>query len=85
MACCDLINITTQINWIDGDNNSDELNEHKSDKKVENEGWLIVDFKSFFKFTVVLSDNFGTRDNIKYYEIVSQKVNFKIGWISIKN
>ena len=42
MACCDLVNIAAQINGIDGNNNSDELNEHKCDEKVENKGRLIV-------------------------------------------
>ena len=42
MTCCDLVNVATEINRIDGNYNSDELNEHKSDEKIENKGRLIV-------------------------------------------
>ena len=44
MASCNLINIATKIDGIDWDNNSDKLNEHKGNKKVEDERRLVVHF-----------------------------------------
>ena len=46
MTSCNLINIPTKVDWIDGNNDSYKLDEHKSNEKVEDERRLVVHFDS---------------------------------------